>query len=392
MYVPEGNYVIQDSLTWEREFVPFWAEMWHEVEDEMQLVPPPRPDFGDSLIVYVSHGTTGCYERGGNVDSISVAGSTATIHLGEIYQNNPACAAEVPRSDIVRVARKDLPDDVTFEFVPAAAGYEIEPSQWYPLAIGNAWSYRYAERVDRVVEREAVGDLEWYRLQSYDCGGQRCDADSTFWLAWTLDAFLLYADDARARVDTVLHPVARSPFSVNQALDTLALYRDGTREHRLVEARIYFRQDEPFYGRLSLHLTTLDTFEYLASYVLGFGPEDGVGAIIDGIRIGDTSLLELVLDTEHPRPPNASFTLRVYPHPASTDAVISIEGAAPGHATIETFDLLGRRRARQTRHVDDNVSWRMDLGEFDLQNPGIYLLRVIDASGRVATRSFVVVR
>lgn len=393
MLVPEGHYVIEDSLTWEQEFVPYWPEMWQEVDGDVYLVPPPRPDFDRNLIVYVSHGMTGCYECGGNVDSITVAGPQAIVHLGHVYNPTPVCLADTPRGDVLRIARTDLPEDVAFEFRSPSGGYPIDPHQWYPLALGNAWSYAYDNaRVERVVEREVEDNLEWFRILSYDCSEATCEPDSTFWLAWTGDAFLLNANDARTRVDTVLNPVDRSPFSVNQAVDTLLLRTKSDLQERLAVAFIYLRRDPPFDEMLWLDLVTAETGERIGSFVSGYGPEDASGAIIDGIPIGDTSLLDLVLSSDDPRPSRADLSLSIFPHPAPGNATISIEGAAPGGARLEMFDLLGRRLAVRTVRSDAYGTWTISLRELTLPPSGLYLLKVIDASGRATTRSFVVTR
>jgi hypothetical protein len=271
------------------------------------------------------------------------------------------------------------------------------PGAYYPLAVGNAWEYRfsgfnvqpYRDRLD--VTGDTVADGRPYFLMR---AARYADADPG--PPTSVETFLVRFDTLSARV--VSRPLngneSGGGFPLDAPVGGAINPPSGSYTVYLQGARKTFT---------SCHTGIADTgfedFVYEAgrgylgySYTPPFDPFGHshwlVYSRVDGVEIG-TPFVWPVATGEPPQA--AAPVLRVYPSPAQNAATAAFVLPAAGEASVEVLDALGRRVATHAlgRRAAGAGEVVLDVGGLA---PGRYVVRLVGVGGVRLVAPLVVAR
>ena len=287
---------------------------------------------------------------------------------------------------------------------------DLDPAKWFPLELGNYWSYECCEDVIKdewVVfsERDTLVDgqrwvffKEVYGSGPY-YGGVVSLWDSTVgdWYTMTDDYYVLRSlRDSHSILPTMPRSVltstaARDDSTFSTLAETLSVTirqgDNGSEEdstNLLLNAYNGYPPDAGGFGFRFYYKIGLDGSGYMTL----------TGARVNGIEWGDQSRIDqaIVLGRELEALPGQKLRLDVYPNPARGRPTIRIDAASAGEYLIEVFDVLGRRQfAGREFLAAGAVETRGDLWHADSPS-GIYLVSVTTGDGTRAVRQVTVVR
>lgn len=381
--LPGGEYVFRDSTSWIDTIRPYWQEPF----------PPPEPSFENAITVAISYGMTACYETGGTPTSTVFNGDEVVMSLSHVYSFMYQCAAAVPRVHYYQFSTVDLPEDVSIRFEHADEEYDLDPQRWYPLADGNAWHYadfRGTEWVQAVDGSVTAEDAEWHRIYTITCEEDACGQPNDRYLRWSEDHYLLQWESSGDEVDTLHVSTPRSIFTVNTRDDTTLSYGGKS-----LWTSVVIANDGPDdYLALVADVIqgTYDEWGMPVYYGYGIGPLDFfAAAVIDGKEIGDTSFISTMLSADPDIVSSVAPRIDVAPHPAGAQSVISYRAEAAGQLQLFVYDVLGRAVYQSSFEASPGAEWRIPLRNAGKLASGLYLIRVVDASGSAAERAMIVV-
>lgn len=260
--------------------------------------------------------------------------------------------------------------------------FDLDARRWFPLELGNYWHYSDREFTtlpsDAIMMTKSdtlVNRGKWVQLVTVDCRGPSCPGRPG-WYHFTDDYYLLVADfpEDFARADTVLPMQPKSIFAVDVEQDTL--WTSQTDDPVVVSLQINDVGNEADSTHLTLSYHA--NFFFNGEFIYKIGDAHLlIGAIVNGIRFGDTSEIERELPVEVPDAlgdPDG-FQIDVYPTPFTTRTNIVVSAGRLGAYEMDIYDMLGRHIYRTQKQLLPGQQWQQTWTAAGLSS-GVYFVYV----------------
>ncbi|HMB90889.1 MAG TPA: T9SS type A sorting domain-containing protein [Rhodothermales bacterium] len=281
----------------------------------------------------------------------------------------------------------------------SAQPYDLKPENWFPLDLGSYWHYKYEDGFgfsDTVVihaEKDTLVDgHRWVQQKRVYCAGPTCFGESKIWYRFTEDHYLLQSPTLRyfAAPDTVLATQPQSIFAASTPEDTLQTWR--------FEESVLVTIEENAQGNRadSTDFLLLARANYLftGSFIYKIGLANSlVGAVVGGLRYGDTSLITSVaLPVEAPvNRSSTPLTVDVFPNPAREMPTIHLHASEQGFYQIAIYNVLGQRVFEEEQRLIPQAWWQPKW-QTARSPDGVYFIQIKRDGLLQTSKSFILTR
>ena len=285
-----------------------------------------------------------------------------------------------------------------------AQSYDLDPTRWFPLEVGNYWHYRCCLGpifTDWILfsERDTLVDGQrWVRFTEVACTGPGCSVGFGRWFRMTDDFYVVYAVSAFSQADTLVNTVPQSIFTVNQARDStlqLASCCGGAPTPVIVSITENTLGEVADSTHLTLHVTNNGLFD--DSYIYNIGRGDRVevalvGALVNRKAVGDTTWIRGIVRTHVAATPALETALDVYPNPTRHAAMLRVESGRSGVYELSIYNMLGQRVHSEQNRVLMGELWQRSWAVPSAVGSGVYFVRLTGEGGLSETRTLIVLK
>ena len=280
---------------------------------------------------------------------------------------------------------------------PTWGQYEgLNPRSWFPLELGNYWHYdnSLSGEVPNTVwivtsERDSlIESQKWVFYRQIFCQGPNCPRER--WYSITDNNYLLRAANRFGRIDTLYATEPNSIFEATQAVDTTFQDPSGMELVVTISERDFGNPADSTHLELRYDLGIVeDIFQYNIGRAV-----DLVGALVNGLEVGDPSLIATVLNSDlHPPISAPMVKIKGYPNPSPNNITFTLTPQHTGLYEARVLDVLGRVLQTTKLHLIEGRTERHMWGSRAQMLPsGPYLFQVYGVNGGVVAYPFFIAK